>query len=441
MNFGLEGLIPAALYTAMIAAVLASIFWRPIVGIYFFVPLIPLQTVRYRLNDLPLGASMVYILLAGVAIGLMRQRRWIAPATPWTLLLVVYSLFTFVSMCLGSMNLGLAAPWAMADLRLSNWCDYMSMPILLLLTAAAVTERKQIRWLVVLICLSGLLLDKSFWGTVSGRDFSSFSDEMREGGTMGYAGSNGLAAFEAQFSTFLMGMACFEKRWRPRLAYVSLVAFSALCCMYALSRGGYVAFLAGFLFIGIAKQRILLLLLAVFAVTWASVVPGAVVARVNMTYDENGELEDSAQVRVRLWEDAVTLIQANPVIGSGYDTYRFMNRVREYQDTHNIYLKILVETGFVGLALFVWLLGMSFWRGFLLFRRAADPFSRGLGLGFAGWVLCAAAASAFGDRWTYLQIQGFFWVLAALVSGSWNLHRDAQDVGKTIQAPCEPALV
>lgn len=425
-NFGLEGLVPYFLYGAGIVAFLLSVFWRPMVGLYYFVPLIPLQTIRYRLNDLPLGKSLVYIMLLGVALGLLRQRRSIFPKTPWTLLLGVYVVFTFASLCLGSLYLGSPMPWWADDRRLADWADYMTMPLTFLLVAAAVTNVRQIKILVLLMCLSGFMLDRSFWNTVSGHDFSTYSEDLREGGTMGYAGANGLATFEAQLSAFLVALGATDRVRLRRYGYFALAGFCVVCLLYSLSRGGYAACLAGFLFLGVVKFRKLLVLLAVFAATWTSVVPQAVVTRVGMTYDESGRLDHSAETRVTLWEDAVGLLQTSPLIGTGFDTYRYMKRVGNYEDTHNIYLKILVETGVVGLILFVCILGTSFWRGFVLFRRSSDPMSSGLGLGLAAWVICAAVASAFGDRWTYLQIQGWFWVVAGLVARSWLLHVEAE---------------
>jgi putative inorganic carbon (HCO3(-)) transporter len=426
VNFGLEGLVPAFLYATAIAVFLLSVFWRPIVGIYYFVPLIPLQTIRYRLNDLPLGSSLVYIILLGVALGLLRQGRWILPRTPWTTLFSIYIVFTFVSMCLGSIYLGSAMPWAAEDGRLSDWADYITMPLTFFLVSASVSNPRQIKILLLLMCVSTLMLDRSFWNTVSGHDFSTFNDDLREGGTMGYAGSNGLATFEAQMATFLAAMAFSDRQRIKRFAYLGLAAFCVVCLLYSLSRGGYIACAVGLVFVGVVKARKLLLVLAVFAATWTSLVPKAVISRVDMTYDESGQLDESSQTRVTLWEDALQLLSSNPLLGTGFDTYRFMKRVREYEDTHNIYLKILVETGVAGLFLFFAILFTTFYRSILLFRHATDPIATGIGLGLAGWVLCALVACFFGDRWTYLQIQGWFWVLAAFVGLCWSFEQQAQ---------------
>ena len=101
-NFGLEGYLPYALGAAAILAVLLSLFRRAIFGIYFLVPLLPLQTIRYRLNDLPLGSSIVYVMLLAIGIGVLREGKPLFPKTPWTWCLAIYTLFLFVSLWTGA---------------------------------------------------------------------------------------------------------------------------------------------------------------------------------------------------------------------------------------------------------------------------------------------------------------------------------------------------
>src|SRR6202007_1748848 len=132
------------------------------------------------------------------------------------------------------------------------------------------------------------------------------------------------------------------------------------------------------------------------------------------TYDTNsGEIDHSAEVRVDLWDEALRVFKANPVLGVGYDTYAYTKHVHDYKDSHNFFVKTLFETGLVGLSLFLWLTARTFQIGFLVFRGATDPFLASLGLGLAGWVICTAVANFFGDR-TYLQIDGLMWVLAGM---------------------------
>jgi O-antigen ligase len=414
LHFGAEGYIGIILYVGAIVAVLASICWRPVVGIFYLVPLIPLQTARYRLNVFPLGASVIAIVLLAVAIGIMRRKQRVLPKTPWTLLIGIYTAFTFLSLILGSFYLDAPLPFP-GNPRLSVWLDYIMMAALLLLVAAVEPSRRQMQAIVILMCLAMLALDRNFLSTVSGRDFSAFSYDLRDAGSVGYAGINGMAALEAQFATFLLALAAFEKNRWMQLTYFALAGCSAVCLMYSLSRGGYAAMLVGWLFLGLAKKRWMLAALIAFVFTWTALVPNAVRERVTMTY-EGGELDHSSETRITLWQDAMQVFDSNIIVGSGFNTYAYMHRIGDYEDTHNFFLKVLVETGVFGLALFLWLLAKTFWVGLMFSRRAKDPFYASLGLGLAGWLVVAFTANMFGDRWNYLQICGYMWVIAGMVA-------------------------
>lgn len=446
MHLGLDPYLSFILYVGGILAFFLTVFWRPLIGILFLLPLIPLQTLRYRLNDLPLGQSIVGIMLLAVVLGLLWRGQPVFPETPWTKLLYIYIGFTFVSLCLGSIYLGRSLPFLGDTARLGDWQGYMTMPAILLLVAALQPSRREMKIMILVMCLATLAVDRDFWDIVSSRDFSSFSWDLRDEGAMGYAGVNGLGAFEAQITIMLLALAAFERKRLLQLAYLALAVFSAICLMYSLSRGGYVALLVGWLFLGLVKERKLLVLLALFVSMWTSVVPPAVQQRVMMTYDPTtGQLDHSAETRVNLWEEAMQVFDSNPLIGLGFDTYAYTKHLNNYKDTHNIYVKVLVETGVLGLFIFLWLLAKTFLTGFRLFRSAKDPFVASLGLCLACWVVCSFVANCFGDRWTYLQVNGYMWVLAGLVSRALILEQNPvtgemeQNVTRT--APEEPQPV
>lgn len=190
-------------------------------------------------------------------------------------------------------------------------------------------------------------------------------------------------------------------------------------------------FMIGILFLGIVRERKLLILLVILLLAWQILVPTAVTERIFMTYDE-GQIESSAGERVTIWEDAIRLVPQHFIFGTGFDTYEFMGRVEEYKDTHNIYLKVLVETGIVGLGLFLALLWKSFRMSFRLFRFADDPLFRALGLGTAVYLVCAFIVNFFGDRWMYLQVNGYLWTFLGLVVRAQALT-DKQKAAETPQ--------
>jgi putative inorganic carbon (hco3(-)) transporter len=213
----------------------------------------------------------------------------------------------------------------------------------------------------------------------------------------------------------LMGLCAYVKKsWK--LAGWGLLMFCGYCLLYSFSREAYVGFLIGVLLLGFLKQRWVLLALMVFLISWQSVVPTSVKERVLMTYDTTDQqLDTSAQDRVTIWNDAMNLFEQNPVVGIGFDTYQWLHRVTIYTDTHNYFLKVMVETGVIGLMFFLWLLMKMSRAGYRLFRTAQDPFLKSLGLAFCLMMACVFVVNFFGDRWLYLSVNGFVWVTLACV--------------------------
>jgi O-antigen ligase len=74
----------------------------------------------------------------------------------------------------------------------------------------------------------------------------------------------------------------------------------------------------------------------------------------------------------------------------------------------------MVETGVIGLMMVLFLLGQLFVLPFRLFRKANDPLYRGLGLGLFVAMCSSVVANCFGDRWTYLEINGLLFVLVGI---------------------------
>lgn len=417
MHLGLEGYVAAVLYFGAIVVFLLSVFWRPEVGVYFLVPLLPWQTVRYRLHAFPLGEKFVDIMLLGIILGLVFHKTGaVFPKTAFNRLLIIFGLFYYASLWRGSFYLGRALPLSPEDPRFSEWKNYMIMPLLFLVVAAAIKNVKQIKILVLLMSLSILMVNRSFYNLAKDRDFSHFSPALRDAGPLGYASDNGLAAFEAQFVCFILGLYAFEKKKLIKLGIFCVVLSSVYCLAYAFSRGGYAGLLVGLVCLGVLKEKKLLLVVMVLLIGWHVLLPNSVQERILMTYEEGEGADASTMERVSLWQDAMHIFDHNPVIGTGFSTYSYMERVGLFRDTHNYYLKVLVETGILGLLLFLWVLGKASRLGYALYRSAKDPFLSSLGLGFVGLMMCAVTVNLFGDRWTYLQVSGYLWALLGCIA-------------------------
>lgn len=426
MHTGLEGIVPTALWLAEITFFLLSVFRAPSIGLYLLIPLLPLETVRYRLHGYPLGAQFVDVLLLGVILGLKRQGRPIFRKSPINTLLFVYIILTYLSMVRGSFFLGVDFPFWFSDPRVSDWKNFViDLSLMFMLASSAIRTKRQMGLLLGAMCIGILLLAKNFHGEMADRDFSAFSYNLRGAGAMGGAGVNGLAAFSAQVSVFLIGLLLAERRLFRKIAYLGVVSTSIYCVLFALSRGAYAALLIGVLFLGFVRNRLLVVLVVAFLLVWQSLVPTAVRERVFMT-DENGTIDHSAAARLNLWDEAMEVFKADPVFGTGFETYAYSSHVGGYSDSHNLYVKVLVETGITGLVLFLAILLRLFRIGFRLSRTASDPFLQSIGLGFSALMLSALVANFFGDRWMYFQITGYTYAFAALAVRAQEMTDESQ---------------
>jgi putative inorganic carbon (hco3(-)) transporter len=411
------GLTPLLIYMAALCVIPLAMLWRPILAVYLLVPLMPLQTLRYEVQGFPFGGKFVDALMIAGLIGLFLHKSQEEPVLPKTRLnryIFIYCLLLYLSLWMGSYILHLPWPIHPSDDRFADWKNLIEMPLLFLLITGTVKTKKQMLTLLALMMLTTLRANIGFYHTVSGRDFSHFSNNLRYAGVLGYAGQNGLAAFMAELLVFLLAIApAVRSLWYRLLVYGS-IAFTGYCVLFCFSRGGYIGVLAGLVILGLLKDRKYLLIVAALLATWQTVVPNAVRERVLMTYDGN-QVESSANERLQLWEDAFTIIPEHPIIGTGFVTYRYLGRSEDYLDTHNYYVKVTVETGLVGLGLFAYLLWIIIREGFALFRQSRDPLFQRLGLGLVAMMFCAIAVNCFGDRWMYQQISAYMWTYVALV--------------------------
>jgi O-antigen ligase len=415
LGLGLHEKLTVLLYVGAVASVILSLF-RPQIGVYFLVPLLPLQTAREKLFDFPLGNNFVDILLAVILLSaLIHARGRLVPKTRLNVLLATFVILTYISLWWGSYWLGVDAPVRLDDPRLATWKNYMVMPVLFFTVVAVIREPRQMKLLLALMCLSLLAADRAFYNSLQWRNLATFSNRLRDAGPLGFAGPNGFAAFVAQMMVFLAALYGYQKKL-GKLAIVGLLAITGYCLLYSYSRGAYLAVLVGLLFVGVLRERKILLLLIVLLLAWQVVLPLSVQERIFMTYQQDQGFEASGADRLRMWSDALEVFLHSPVFGTGFATYRYMHRIEGYNDTHNLYLKVLVETGVVGLLLLLTLFAAAFILGYRLFRSSDDPFLASIGFGLAAMMVSTVVLNVFGDRWTfYLQINGFLWTLLAFV--------------------------
>jgi hypothetical protein len=363
------------------------------------------------MEGFPIGGDVFSILIVAVIIGALLHGKRL-PKSKLYLIWLVFGVYLYLSMWYGAMLGNAPIPIYFSQVTVSTWKSYMILPLVFVAAGLLVEDRKTVRNIIIIAAFSVLAIDRSALMDSMSRSWSQFDESKRSGGPLDFAGSNGLAAFLAESSMFFWGFGQFLKRRKAKLLCYGLVGITLFATMYTFSRGAYITVLFCMLMLGILKDRKLILVALIFLLTWQALVPIAVTERVNMTTNSSGQLEASAEDRVELWTNAKAVILSDPILGTGYATYQLNTHTAGLRDTHNWYVKVMVETGLIGMILALALLQQLLSLAYRLFRKGSDPLYRGLGLGLFLMVCASIILNCFGDRWTYLEINGIFWVLA-----------------------------
>lgn len=286
--------------------------------------------------------------------------------------------------------------------------------------ASGPADRRKVWWAVAL----GLLVE-SVVTIAYGRNGSG----GRAIGSIGQ--SNDLGAFLALFAVPAIAGVFGVKNWFGRLLLLGIFVVACIGVMMSLSRGSMVALLAGVFVVAWMSSRVAFVVLVVamlFSPLWA---PDYVKDRVaNSSREIEGSdevaVDMAAEARLQTWQSILEVVKAHPIEGVGFTGLAYVLPdigeglgLEDVKDSaHNTWLRMLSETGIIGLSLFAWLMWKCWALGFKAMRRAKDAFDRALGIGLCGAAVTLAVNCAFGDRFFNVVIASSFWVLCALAENS-----------------------
>jgi O-antigen ligase len=334
-------------------------------------------------------------------------------------LVIIIIPLTYTSLWIGSFKLGLSYPISFDNPQLIDWKNFIIMPILFFITIKQIKNTNQMMILVSIMILAVLLMDIYYYQNARWYSHEHFSyDKRNVGSTFSYLGPNEIASFYAQVAIMIIGMSLCLNMGFQKMFLLGTALFTFYPILFLYSRGAYAATLAGLIFIGIIKKRIILILLLILIVSWQSILPTSVVERVEMTKSD-GKIDASVTSRFELWGEALSHIKINPVTGLGFGSTKLLGfktgETHNRRDIHNGYIEILVEQGIIGLIVFMMIFIEGLKRGWELYKESDDSFLRGLGLGLVGMIIVILISNLFGDRWSYLNVMGYFWITLGLV--------------------------
>lgn len=187
-----------------------------------------------------------------------------------------------------------------------------------------------------------------------------------------------------------------ENRWLRRLLYLCFVS-AILSVLLTYSRGGLLGLLVVLAAIAWrSKHRIIgTAVLTLVALSVFAFAPGAWMERMDRMF--RGDIDASAEQRLVAWETTWRFSHDYPITGGGFDTLPDVNVFQRYQPRplplgylstapHSIYFQLLADQGFVGLLLFLLLIGFCF---LTLYRigRAARKIPGGQWMKYYAWMM------------------------------------------------------
>ena len=148
--------------------------------------------------------------------------------------------------------------------------------------------------------------------------------------------------------------------------------------------------------------------------------------------------EGSAAQRWAIWKTGFRIVKEHPITGVGLGAYSYANGsasdVLGNRDAHSTYLTLAAENGFLGLFLFLVLVGATLWRSMGVRRRVRNIYREGaLQLRFLELgLICFLVAGIWGSysKLTFLYVHiALIWALATVC------EREAAEARRIVLRP------
>lgn len=294
------------------------------------------------------------------------------------------------------------------------------------IVAATITTDKGAR-AVVLALLAGLLLQSVFSVLQYGYAFDigglgfTVGDVRRVSGTVGWP--NTLGAYAA--AILCLPIALWTSRvfrGHSLLLVLAIIAGAAPLAL-SFSRGAWVALAVAVIImylLGLKRGWISIGRFITQVVVLVALAAAAGLLLVEQINDRSSQ--DTLSVREELNNVALNMVEAQPVLGIGLNT--FVPAMRAYdprnvsayfpEPVHNIYLLVAAETGLVGLALFLATIVLLARDGLIVWRRGGR-FVSALAIGLLGGLIAILVSNLTDVHLRTDVIYALWWLLAGLI--------------------------
>jgi len=239
---------------------------------------------------------------------------------------------------------------------------------------------------------------------------------------------NTLGGYLVLMVSVVAGLFLTSPVFRNRLIYGLLILLFTIPLIYTQSRSSYLAIIpAAITLLWLSeKKNLVLVVLVLLGISLPFLAPKVAKERVSYTFSQGRgridvveiagiKLDTSTSARVASWRNASRDWIRHPLLGYGVTGYRFVDAQ---------YVRVITETGLLGLITFLFLIFTIFRRTLNTFRESDDSFYRGISLGFLAGFIGLLFHSFGANTFIIVRIMEPFWFIAAMVSMIPEMNKD-----------------
>jgi O-antigen ligase len=145
------------------------------------------------------------------------------------------------------------------------------------------------------------------------------------------------------------------------------------------------------------------------------ILPVSVIERFTSISSSEETRDKSASSRFVFWEAAFEKAKESPIVGWGYRSWRSPEINKTSMDTHNFFVKTIVEGGIIGLLLLVGLLYSIHNLAKSSYRSATNNNQKGIALAVLLSTVGLVAGNMFGDRFSHYPVVFIYWTIVGIL--------------------------
>jgi O-antigen ligase len=236
---------------------------------------------------------------------------------------------------------------------------------------------------------------------------------------------NTLGGYLALMMCLMLGLlftqnALPSAKYKILLIFVVLLAF--IIILFTYSRGTWITIVPIYLcFLFLSDNKRLLVILGISILVLVPIlIPKSAIERLGYTFKVGSSiyerslqesvggitLDTSTSARVKSVKNVFRNFKNHPLLGYGVTGWKFLD---------NQYMKVLIETGLVGLTAFLGLLIVLIREAWRIYHNLHDKYFKGIALGFFVGILAMMIHSISTNTFIIVRIMEPFWFLAGMV--------------------------